>query len=690
MKHRMKDIVRLKSHLFALAVVFCVAGGVGLLAKDPTTPASRGASGVEYGNFDKTVRPQDDFYRYVNGTWLQKTQIPPDRSNYGAFTALEDKAEKDLRAIIEELAAKQNEPGSEAQKIGTLYSSFIDEAKADAEGLQPITAELKRIDAISSKEDFVRAMAEFQRSGAGSLLAVFIAPDAKKSDAYAVYLSQAGISLPDRDYYLSADPKFAKIRDEYRAHVERMFQLAGQPDAKRAAETVFALEKRLAEAHWTRVESRDREKTYNKQTVAELDRQAPGFPFDRYFESLRARNFQYVIVRQPSYFKTLGQALGDTPLDSLKVWLKWKVLTAAAPYLSKSFVSEDFAFYGRALAGTEENRARWKRGVDLVEQAMGEAVGRIYVERHFPPEAKARMQALVGNLIQAYHQSIQNLDWMSPETKKQALAKLDKFTPKIGYPDKWRDYSKLEIKPGDLVGNVRRAEAFEIDRNLNKLGKPVDRDEWGMTPQTVNAYYNASMNEIVFPAAILQAPFFNMAADDAINYGAIGAVIGHEIGHGFDDQGSKSDGDGNMRNWWTEADRAAFEKRTKMLIDQYNQYEPLPGQKLNGALTIGENIGDLGGVTIAYKAYRISLAGRQAPVIEGLTGDQRFFIGWAQVWPRLYRDEELLNRVKTDPHSPSEYRCNGVLANLPEFYAAFGVKEGDRLYRPPEQRVKIW
>jgi len=566
----------------------------------------------------------------------------------------------------------------------------MDEKKAEAEGIRPIEADLKRIEGLQGKTDFVRLMAEFQRNRIGSLLGVFIAPDAKKSDTYAVHLSQAGISLPDRDYYLSPDAKFESIRKAYLAHVERMFQLAGSPDAKAAADTVFSLEKRLAEAHWTRVESRDRDKTYNKRTLEQLKQDAVGFPFDRYFDNLGTRNFQYVIVRQPSYFTAMARLLDETPMESLKTWLKWKVITAAAPFLSKAFVDEDFAFYGRKLQGTEENRARWKRGVDLVEEAMGEAVGRIYVERHFPPEAKARMQALVKNLIEAYRVSIQNLDWMSSETKKQALAKLGKFTPKIGYPDKWRDYSRLEIKPGDLVGNMRRAAAFEMDRNLNKLGKPVDRDEWGMTPQTINAYYSSSMNQIVFPAAILQPPFFNMAADDAVNYGAIGAVIGHEVGHGFDDQGSKSDGDGNLRNWWTDQDRAAFEKRAKMLIDQYNLYEPLPGHKLNGALTIGENIGDLGGVTIAYKAYRISLNGKQAPVLDGLTGDQRFFIGWAQVWRRLYRDEELLNRVKTDPHSPSEYRCNGVVANVPEFYAAFGVKEGDRLYRPPDQRVKIW
>jgi len=626
----------------------------------------------------------------VNGTWLKKTQIPPDRSNYGSFTALEDKAEKDLRTIVEELSAKQNPSGSEAEKVGNLYSSFMDEKKAEADGLRPIAADLTRIDAIGTKEEFIRTMAEFQRNRIGSFLGVFIAPDAKKSDTYAVHLSQAGISLPDRDYYLSADAKFEKIRSEYVAHVERMLQLAGQPDAKAAAATIFGLEKQLAEAHWTRVESRDREKTYNKRTLEQLRQEAARFPFDRYFESLGARNFQYVIVRQPSYLTAMAKALDDTPLDSLKTWLKWKVVTAAAPFLSKAFVDEDFSFYGRTLQGTQENRARWKRGIDLVEEAMGEAVGRLYVERHFPPEAKARMQALVKNLIEAYRQSIQSLDWMGPETKKQALAKLDKFSPKIGYPDKWRNYSNLDIRPGDLVGNVRRAAAFEVDRNLAKLGKPVDRNEWNMTPQTVNAYYSSSMNQIVFPAAILQPPFFNMAADDAVNYGAIGAVIGHEIGHGFDDQGSKSDGDGNMRNWWTDQDRAAFEKRAKMLIDQYNQYEPLPGQKLNGALTIGENIGDLGGVTIAYKAYRMSLTGSQPSVIGGLSGDQRFFIGWAQVWRRLYRDEELLNRLKTDPHSPSEYRCNGVVANLPEFYAAFQVKEGDRLHRPPEQRVKIW
>jgi len=689
MNQILNTIMQRKRELSILALLFAILV-IPASTRVRLSAAAALGSGVELANFDKTVRPQDDFYRYVNGVWLKQTVIPPDRSNYGAFTALEEKAEQALRAIIEETASRKNSPGSEAQKIGDLYLSFMDETKVEAEGMRPIAADLARIDRISDTNDLVSIMAEFQRGGIGSLVRILISPDARKSDTYAVYLSQAGISLPDRDYYLSDDPKFEKIRGEYVAHIEKMFTLAGIPDAKTAAAAVFALEKRLAEAHWTRVESRDREKTYNKRTLEVLQQESPNFPFNRYFEGLGARNVPYVIVRQPSYLTAMGKALADTPLQTWKHWLKWNVITGTAPYLSKQFVDEDFAFFGRTLRGMTENRARWKRGVDLVENALGEAVGKIYVERHFPPEAKARMEALVENLIEAYRQGIQSLDWMGEETKKQALAKLEKFTPKIGYPDKWRDYSKLDIKPGDLVGNVRRAVAFEMDRDLAKLGKPVDRDEWSMTPQTVNAYYNASMNQIVFPAAILQPPFFNLAADDAVNYGAIGAVIGHEIGHGFDDQGSKYDGDGNMRNWWTDRDRTEFEKRAKMLIDQYSEYEPLPGHRLNGALTVGENIGDLGGVTIAYRAYKIALNGREAPVIDGLTGDQRFFIGWAQIWPRLYRDEELLNRLKTDPHSPSEYRCNGVVANLPEFYEAFQVKEGDRLYRPPDKRVKIW
>ena len=455
---------------------------------------------------------------------------------------------------------------------------------------------------------------------------------------------------------------------------------------------MLELETAIAKHHWDRVKRRDRTLAYNKKGFAELESLAPAVDWKTWFENLGAPKLDEVVVAQPDFFAAASKLIEDVSLDDWKTWVRWRLVHDAAAYLSRPFVEEDFAFYGRTLSGTPELPARWKRGVGLVSHAMGEAVGKLYVEKHFPPAAKVRMKELVDNLITAYRESISDLDWMSPETRAKALEKMGKFNPKIGYPDVWRDYSGLEIKPDDLLGNVRRADAFENDRDFAKLGKPIDRTEWGMTPHTVNAYYNSTLNDIVFPAAILQPPFFDLEADDAVNYGAIGAVIGHEIGHGFDDQGSKSDGDGNMVNWWTDADRKEFEARARKLIEQYDAFEPkqLPGQKVNGAMTIGENIGDLGGLAIAYKAYRRSLGGKEAPVIDGLTGDQRFFLGWAQAWRTKFRDAELSRRLATDPHSPAEFRCNGVVRNLPEFYSAFGVTEGDGLFLPPADRVRIW
>jgi putative endopeptidase len=514
--------------------------------------------------------------------------------------------------------------------------------------------------------------------------------DFKQSDRSLVYLEQGGISLPDESYY--REDKFQPIRDQFADHVAKMLELAGIPDAKQAATRVMAVETALARNHWDRVKSRDRTLTYNKMDTKALAKLSPEVDWDAYFTELGAKGINEVIVRQPDFLTAMSKELDSVALADWKLWLKWQVVHDAAPLLSKPLVDENFAFFGRVLTGAPENRPRWKRGVAIVETTIGEAVGKLYVARHFPPEAKARMQELVANLIAAYHDDISSLDWMSPETRKHALEKLAKFTPKIGYPDKWRDYSSLTTDRNDLVGNIRRASEFETARELAKLGKPVDRSEWRMTPQTINAYYNPTMNEIVFPAAILQPPTFDMAADDAVNYGAIGAIIGHEIGHGFDDQGSKFDGDGNMVNWWTKQDRTEFDKRAKMLIDQYSGFAPaqLPGQKVNGALTVGENIGDLGGLSIAFKAFRRSLGGRESPVIDGLTGDQRFFIGYAQAWRTKARDAEVARRLATDPHSPPEFRCNGVVRNLPEFYAAFGVKEGDKLWLPPERRVRIW
>ncbi len=673
----------------ALVFTFIAAGFVSRSLADE--PKARVARGGIHDGVDPSVRPQDDFFRHVNGGWIARTEIPPDRPMYGSFYQLRDKSEANLRAIIEENSKNAGAAeGSEARKIGDFYKSFMDEARADALGKKPIEPDFAKVDAISDKAAFIPALATFQRDGLTGLFMVFVAPDFKKSDQYILYVNQSGLSLPDEAYY--REDKFKPIREKFVAHVEKMFELAGIPEPKAAAATVMAVETALAKNHWDRVRSRDRTLTYNKMDRRALDSLSPGVDWNAWFTSYGDAKIDDVIVRQPDYLKAISTILAETPLADLKTWLKWHILSTAAPDLSKPFVDEDFAFFQRVLSGIPEMEPRWKRGVKSVEGALGEALGKLYVAKHFPPAAKERMKELVANLIEAYREEIRSLDWMSAETRKRALEKLDKFTPKIGYTEKWRDYSKLQVDPTDSVGNTRRASAFEQARNLAKLGKPVDRVEWGMTPQTVNAYYNPSMNEIVFPAAILQPPFFDMNADDAFNYGAIGAVIGHEIGHGFDDQGSKFDGDGNMINWWTDPDRKEFTARAKKLIEQYNSYEPkqLPGQKVNGALTIGENIGDLGGLSIAYKAYRRSLKGQEPPVIDGLSGDKRFFIGWALAWRSKGRDAEMARRIATDPHSPAEFRCNGVLRNIPEFYSAFGVKEGDKLWLAPEHRVRIW
>ncbi len=666
----------------------CAIAFLGAARGADETPAR---SGVDSSAFDATVRPQDDFFRHINGTWIKQTDIPADRSAHGSFFALRDLSESNLKKIIEHASAEKDAPAnSEIQKIGDLYASFMDENRADQLGKKPIEPDLAAIDAIADKKALVQRLGTLGRVGVTGLFGAFVTSDAKQSDRYIVYLNQGGISLPDESYY--RDEKFKPIREAYVRHIAKMLEIAGVSEPATAADRVMAIETTLARHHWDRVKSRDRSLTYNKLSRAQLDALTPSFDWKLWLTALGAPVIEEVVVRQPDYFTAMARELDQIPLEEWKLWLKWNVIHEAAGFLSKPFVDENFAFFGKTLTGTPEIRPRWKRGVEVVEGAMGEALGKIYVGEHFPPAAKARMQELVANLIEAYRENIAALPWMSPETRTRALDKLAKFTPKIGYPDKWRDYSGLEIRRDDLLGNVKRAEAFELAYRLGRLGQTVDRAEWGMTPQTVNAYYNPSMNEIVFPAAILQPPFFDSKADDAVNYGAIGAVIGHEIGHGFDDQGSKFDGTGNMVNWWTDPDRKEFDARAKMLIEQYSGFEPvqLPGRKVNGALTIGENIGDLGGLAIAYKAYRNSLKGHEAPVIDGLTGDQRFFIGWGQAWRSKYRDAELARRLAVDPHSPPEFRCNGVLRNLPEFYAAFGVKEGDKLWLAPDKRVRIW
>ena len=648
-------------------------------------------SGIDKANFDTSVRPQDDLYQAIDGTWLKNTPIPADRSNYGSFTKLADDAEAQLRTIIEELAAKPGKtPGSIEQKVGDYYASFMDEARIEEAGIKPIAPELARVDALKDKKDLPALMAELVRNGVVTPLIPYVHQDAKDSTQYAGDFYQAGLGLPDRDYYLIDDEKFAGIRKAYLAHVQKMFELAGIADAAKAAKDVLALETQIATVQWDKVENRNPVKTYNPYEPTKLSTLTSEIDWAAYLPAVGYGSLKQVLVSQPSYVTGLGKLIKATPIETWRTYFKWRVLHARAGELNKAIVDEDFAFNSQTLNGVQEIRPRWKRGVNGIENAMGEAVGQVYVARHFPAASKARMEALVKNLLKAYEGAIGGLTWMSDETKKAALVKLAKFNYKIGYPNKWRDYSKLEIVAGDAVGNSTRAAAFEYDRNIAKLGKPIDREEWGMTPQTVNAYYNPEMNEIVFPAAILQPPFFDANAEDAVNYGGIGAVIGHEISHGFDDQGAQYDGDGNLRMWWTDEDNKKFKALGEALAAQYDSYEPIKGYRINGHFTLGENIADLGGLTIAHEAYQLSLGGKEGPAMDGYTADQRFFMGWAQVWRRNYREQNLLTRLKTDPHSPSEYRCNGVVVNVPAFADAFMVKEGDKLYRTPEQRIKIW
>ncbi len=662
----------------------------GVAAKNPPAPTPPRASGLDRAGFDEKVRPQDDLYRHVNGRWLEVTEIPPDKSNYSMFAKLEDDARAQIRALVEELASKPQPAGSNEQKIADFYRSFLDEATADKLGLAPLQADLQRIRKLGSKREVAQEIGRQQRRGLPSLINSEIKQDAKEATAYILYLGQGGLGLPDRDFYLSDDAKMEANRKAYRAYMEQVLSLAGHRDGDALAEKVFALELELARGHWTRAETRDRDKTYNKVLTTELRTLAPAIEWTALFEGMHAPASTAVIVEEPSYLKAASAALDKTPLPTWRTYLEWRLLNAYAPLLSAPFVKAHFGFHGTTLSGIETNEERWKRALRAIDQLLGEAVGRLYVERHFRPEAKARMVELVNNIRQAFGGGIDGLPWMSDATKQQARTKLAKFVTKIGYPDHWRDYSRLSIQPGDLVGNVARATEFAADRDLAKLGHPVDRSEWFMTPQTVNAYYNDTLNEIVFPAAILQPPFFDPQADDAANYGAIGAVIGHELSHGFDDQGRKSDGDGNLRDWWSPEDAARFKDKASRLVSQYHDFQPLPGQNVNGQLTLGENIGDLGGLTIAYRAYRLSLAGREPPTIDGTTGPQRFFMGWAQIWRRKYREPELRRRLVTDPHSPAEYRVLGVVANMPEYHEAFAVKPGDKAFRPEDQRVKIW
>ncbi len=648
-------------------------------------------SGLKLNNFDHTVRPQDDFYRHVNGRWLLKNKIPTDRSSYGIFTALADKAQEDIEAIVEESAAANSLlKSSDVQKVGDLYKSVLDTESLENLGVKPLEPYFAEIDAIKNKQQLAEYFAMVFKRGSDAPLAFFINIDAKNPTEYVLYLTQSGLGLPSKDYYFNEGLSYEAIRQKYVKHIETMFALAGLASGDQAAQDIMALEMAIANGHWNKEDNRNSVKTYNKYELSQLVEIAKDFDWISYFNALGVNNQKYLIVRQPTFVSAFNLVFVDTSLEAWKSYFKWHLLSGNAGLMNKELAQENFVFYGKVLEGTLEQPPRRARAVNAVNNLLGEVVGKVYVAKHFRPEAKARMMSLVENLKEAFRQSILALDWMSEETKEQAINKLNKFRPKIGYPEKWRDYSSLVIQPNDLLGNYMAAREFNFGLQLNKLGRSVDRDEWFMTPQTVNAYYNPVMNEIVFPAAILQPPVFDMNADDAVNYGGIGAIIGHEMGHAFDDQGASYDGDGVLREWWTETDKLEFKARTAALAAQYDEFEPLPGVFVNGKFTLGENIGDLGGLTIAYKAYQMSKGEKLAPVLSGFTGDQRFFIGWAQIWARKYRDEELKRRISVEPQSPSEYRTNGVLRNMSEFVEAFDVKEGDRLYLPPEKRVKIW
>ncbi|MEN9865896.1 MAG: hypothetical protein RL748_1486 [Pseudomonadota bacterium] len=649
-------------------------------------------SGIETQYIDNTVKAQDDFFRHLNGKWLSTVEIPADKSVWGSFNKMADDVQPLLRTIIEDAAKQQAKTGTEAQKIGDLFNSYMDEARLDKLGIEAVMPEIKRVQALKNKQQIASLLAHFSQSGISAPYDFTIHQDAKDATKYVADLGQSGLGMPDRDYYLKKeDKRLSEVREKYQAHIEKMLTLAGHKDAAQKASKIMALETALAQVQWTKVELRDPVKAYNKVPFAALAKLAPGYDWKAYLKDTGLQGkTDYLIISQPSFMKGFTKVLAEKPLDDWKLYLEWQVVRTYAPLMSKDFVAEAFAFNQTVLRGIPEMRPRWKRGVSVVENALPEAVGKLYVEKHFPAQYKAKMEALVKNLLRAFEQSLSTLDWMSPATKKEAADKLSKFTYKIGYPNEWRDYSGIEIKADDLIGNMIRSTRHAYQRELNKLGKPIDRNEWGISPQTVNAYYNPELNEIVFPAAILRPPFFDAGADDAVNYGSIGAVIGHEISHGFDDQGSQYDGKGNLRNWWTPEDHKNFKAKTTQLVAQYNSFSPIPGYHVNGELTLGENIADNSGLAIAYKAYQISLGGKPAPVIDGLSGDQRFYMGFGQVWRGKIRDQELIVRLKTDPHSPGEYRANGTLRNQPGFYQTYGVKEGDKMYLAPNQRVTIW
>jgi len=645
-------------------------------------------SGIQAADMDKAVRPQDDLFQYANGTWLRDVPIPPDRSSYGVDTMMIEHSLLQQRDLIE-AAQISNDP--EAHKVSDLYSSYLNEARVERLGIRPLHAELQLVAGLKRARDIGALMGRLDRIGIASPLATRVWPDSKNSTQYAFWVMQSGLGLPDRDYFLSDEARLAEFRTKYREHIEKMLRLLGNAAPGKEADKIIALETALAKLQWTRVANRDPQKTYNPKTLAQLAKEAPAIDWNGYFtEAGLTSPLPMLVVRQPDYLQGLSGLIESTPLATWSAYFRYRVLSSRAPYLSRAFVEEDFAFNQGVLHGTQQAPDRWKRGTQLVDRLIGEASGKLYVEKYFPPATKARIDELVRNLLKAYAASIDQLPWMSAATKVEAQAKLRKINVKIGYPEHWRDYSALKILPDDLLGNVRRAQEFERNRRLSQLGGPVDRTEWTMTAPTVNAYYNPSVNEIVFPAGILQRPAFDPDADDAFNYGSAGATIGHEISHGFDDQGSQYDSDGNLRDWWTPEDHAKFKAKTEQLIKEYDAFEPVPGFHVNGALTLGENIADIAGIEIAHKAYLASLNGRAPPIIDGMTAEQRFYIGFAQSWLGKERDESTIAQLKSDPHSPEKYRTNGVVVHMPSFYSAFSVAPGDKMYLAPEQRVTLW
>ncbi len=676
------------SAVLSLAATAAVAQSTPPIVEIPsTTQPAIGEFGFDMAGMDRSVRPGADFNLFANGTYLRDTAIPADRTSYGAFHVLHDRSQENLKTLIEESAANPS-ASEDAARIGAFYSSFMDEAATERLGAGPLQADLAEVRAADTHQKMARLMGQSQAAFGGTIFGLQIFEDLQDASKTSAYVVQDGLGMPDRDYYL--EDSFAAQKAAYQAYVAEALNLAGWPDHEQAAADIVAFETRLAEHHWTAVQNRQIDKIYNPTTVADLTTAAPGFDWTAWADGAGVSHVPTLIAANNTAFPGMARVFAETPIETLQSWQAFNVISQASPYLSSAFVDNRFNFYGKTLGGQPENQPRWKRGVATVDGSLGEVLGREYVARHFPAESKAQMEELVANLRAAMTERIRDLEWMSPETKEQALYKMSRFGVKIGYPDEWREYDGLKLEPGDLYGNVERSAAFEWAFNLDKLGKPVNPLEWAMTPQTVNAYYNPVRNEIVFPAAILQAPFFDPNADPAINYGGIGAVIGHEITHGFDDQGRKTDGDGALRDWWTAEDAAKFEERAKVLGAQYSALSPLEGVNVNGDLTMGENIADLGGLLLALDAYHMSLNGQPAPVINGLTGDQRVFLGWAQVWRTKIRDEALRQQVTVDPHAPGQYRAGATVRNIDAWYAAFGVEPGDEQYLAPEARARIW